>query len=564
MPAVSSTTATPARPAGSSPWRRGALAALAVLVLAWPVGWIVGSRIARGVLVRQAERLFDARLEVGSVQFLPPCWLVASDLALSSALPGERSSEPSGERSSDPSGGRIDWVRATRLRVTLVGWPSGGLPPMSVTVDDPVLTVVRTPDGMLDLLDRWRGGDRNVGAGDAAATAASADGTPARLPFTTLDLANARLDFVDRTVSDRASAAPAPLGVGGFDLSARPGPSGAIDVAVSGGDAHLRLDGRGSYDPATHDVAIASLDARLRIGAAAAGAVAEIDVRHLSGSVQPAANGARIDDASVTIAGEPPIVAQRVGATLALADGRLDATGVTADVAGGSVHGTFGLRWDEQPSWQASGEARGLRLADLARRFPQLGGDGVRGVLTASGSFSGGIAAREDAWLASLDGSGRMQAHDGRFYTIPLVSQLLAQAGLADAGATLTEASATFRIADGTVHLDQAALGSTAVGVQGSGEVAFDGRVQLDMVVMPFGSWRSAVERGNVPVVGGVLAKLAGQAQALVGKASGVLYAFRITGTVQDPRLTPVPVPALTESAKSALERMASGAGRGE
>lgn len=553
MPAVPSTADTPVRPAGRSPWRRAALALLAVLVLAWPVGWIVGSRIARGVFVREAERLFDARLEVGSVQFLPPCWLIASDLALSSGLGGER----------------IDWVRAQSLRVTLAGWPSGGLPPMHVTVDGPVLTVVRTPDGLLTVLDRWRGGDTIVadaGAGAAPGPAASpADGTSdgGRLPITALELASARLDFVDRT-TPAASPPPVPLGVGGFDVSAWPGEGGVVDVSVSGGDAHLRLDGRGSYDLATHGVAIASLDAHVRVGAAAAGAVAEVDVEHLTGSVQPDARSARIDGASVTIAGEPPIVADGVEATLALGDGRLDASDVASRVAGGNVHGTFGIRWDEAPSWQASGEASGLRLADLARRFPQLGGDGVRGALSASGTFSGAIGAREDAWLASLEGSGRMRARDGRFYTIPLVSRLLEQAGLSDAGTTLTEASAEFRVADGTVHLDEAALGSTAVGVQGHGDVGFDGRVQLDMVVLPFGSWRSAVERGNVPVLGGVLAKLAGKAQQIVGKASGALYAFRITGTVQDPRLTPVPVPALTKSATDALERLASDAAKDE
>lgn len=548
MPPVPSTADTPAPPAGRSPWRRAALAVLAVLALAWPVGWIVGSRIARGILVREAERLFDARLEVDSVQFLPPCWLIASDLALSSELGGER----------------IDWVRAQSVRLTLVGWPSGGLPPMHVAVDGPVLTVVRTPDGLLDVLDRWRGDDATAAA-SAGAPAASTDGTSegGRLPITALELASARLDFVDRTTPG-ASPPPAPLGVGGFDVSAWPGEGGVIDVVVSGGDAHLRVAGRGSYDPATHGLAIASLDAHVRIGAAAAGAVAEVDVAHLTGSVQPDARSARIDGASVTIAGEPPIVADGVSATLALGDGRLDASEVAAHVAGGSVHGTFGIRWDEAPSWQASGEANGLRLADLARRFPQLGGDGVRGALSASGTFSGAIGAREDAWLASLEGSGRMRARDGRFYTIPLVSRLLDQAGLSDAGTTLTEASAEFRVADGTVHLDEAALGSTAVGVQGHGDVGFDGTVQLDMVVLPFGSWRSAVERGNVPVLGGVLAKLAGKAQQIVGKASGALYAFRITGTVQDPRLTPVPVPALTKSATDALERLASDAAKDE
>ena len=551
MPAVPPPDEAPIRAAvRRSPWRLAALAIVAMLVLAWPIGWIVGSRVARGVLIGQAERLFDARLEVGSVQFLPPCWLLASDLALWSELDGER----------------VDWVRAADLRVTLVGWPSRGLPPMHVSVDAPVLTVVRTADGVVDVLDRWRG---DAAAADAVAAGVGEPGpdAPAHRPVTELALDDARLDFLDRTTPGVAPAtAPpsAPLGVGGFDVTARAGDGGAIDVTVSGGDAHLRLDGRGSLDLATRAVAIASLDAHVRVGGATAEAAAEVDVEHLTGTVRLAERSATIADAAITIAGEPPIVADGVGATLALGDGRLDASAVTARVAGGSVQGTFGLRWDETPSWQASGAASGVRLADLARRFPQLGGEGVRGVLSGSGSFSGAVAAREDAWLASLEGSGRMRAREGRFYTIPLVSQLLQQAGLSDAGTTITEGSAAFRVANDTVYFDEAALGSTAVGVQGHGEVGFDGRVQLDMVVMPFGSWRSAVERGKVPVVGGVLAQLAGKAQELVGKASGALYAFRITGTVQDPLLVPVPVPALTTSAKSAFDRMASGEWRGE
>ncbi|MBY0277449.1 AsmA-like C-terminal region-containing protein [Candidatus Binatia bacterium] len=529
----------PGAPPRRSPWRRAAPVVLGIVLLAWPVGWIVGSRIARGVLVREAERRFDAQLEVGSVHLLPPFWLVASDLALVSELGGER----------------VAWLRVGALHATLLGWPVGGVPPVRVTVDAPVLTVVRTPDGVVDLFDRWRGGDALDGA-----PVAPGDGTarPVPLPIKSLTLAGARLDFIDRTAPGTSPASAAPLGVGGFAASARLD-GRTIDVSVAGGDAHLKVDGRGAFDLATRTITIAALDARLRVAGAAAGESVDVAVEELAGSVQPSSRSARIAQARITLAGEPAIVASDVHASIVLGDGRLDARDVAANVAGGSVRGTLALRWDEEPSWQASGSAADLRLADLARRFPQLGGEGVQGLLSASGSFSGALAARDDAWLASLAGSGRMRVREGRFYTIPLVAQLLQQAGLSDQGVTLTEASAVFRVADGDVLLDEAALGSTALGVQGHGEVGFDGRVQLDMVVMPFGSWRSAVERGNVPIVGGALASLAGKAQQLVGKASGALYAFRITGTVQDPRLTPVPVPALTKSATDLFGRMAAG-----
>lgn len=539
--AVPSSAEGPGGPLRRSPWRRVALVVLGVVLLAWPVGWIVGSRLARGVLTREAERLFDARLEAGSVQLLPPFWLVASDLALVSELDGER----------------VEWLRAGALRVTLLGWPVGGVPPVRVTVDDPVLTVVRTPDGVLDVLDRWRGGDALDAASGGVGDGSTGD---PRLPIESVAVRGARLDFVDRTGSGTSSATPAPLGVGGFDVTARFTGQETIELSVAGGDAHLKVGGHGAFDLATRTLSIAALDARLRVAGAAHGGSTDVAVEQLAGAVEPGRRSARIERARITLAGEPAIVASGVRATIVLGDGRLDARDVAASVAGGTVDGTIALRWDEEPSWQASGSAAGLRLADLARRFPQLGGDGVRGALSASGSFSGAIAVGDDAWLASLEGSGRMRAREGRFYTIPLVAQLLQQAGLSDQGVTLTEASAVFRVAGGTVTFDEAALGSTALGVQGHGEVGFDGRVQLDMVVMPFGSWRSAVARGNVPVVGDALAALAGKAQQLVGKASGALYAFRITGTVQDPRLTPVPVPALTRSATDLFGRMASGA----
>lgn len=531
------------RPLRRSPWRRAALVASALLLLAWPLGWIVGSRIARGILIRAADRLFDARLEVGSVQLLPPFWLMASDLVLVSELDGER----------------IEWVRADELRATLLGWPVLGVPRVRVTVDGPVLTVVRTPDGVVDVLDRVRA-DAAIVDGREGTLGSAAE----RLPLETVTLTAARLDFLDRTAPVGPSPPPAALGVGGFDLIARVVGDGAIALAVAGGDAQLKVDGRGALDLATRAVTIASLDARLRVGGAAVGESVDVAVEQLSGVLQPAARSATVERARITLSGEPPIVASDVRATIALGDGRLDARDVAAHVAGGSVQGMLAVRWDEQPSWQASGSARDLRLADLARRFPQLGGEGVQGLLSASGTFSGELALGEDAWLASLEGSGRMRAREGRFYTIPLVAQLLQQAGLSDQGVTLTEASAAFRIAGGNVTLDEAAIGSTALGVQGHGEVGFDGHVLLDMVVMPFGSWRGAVARGNVPLVGDVLASLAGKAQQLVGKASGALYAFRITGTVQDPRLTPVPVPALTSSASALFGRMAAGSWSGD
>jgi len=57
-------------------------------------------------------------------------------------------------------------------------------------------------------------------------------------------------------------------------------------------------------------------------------------------------------------------------------------------------------------------------------------------------------------------------------------------------------------------------------------------------------------------VVGDALASLAGKVQSLFGKASALVYQFRISGTVEDPKLVAVPVPVLTNTAAAVFGRM--------
>jgi hypothetical protein len=144
------------------------------------------------------------------------------------------------------------------------------------------------------------------------------------------------------------------------------------------------------------------------------------------------------------------------------------------------------------------------------------------------------------------------------------VAKLLAQSHFASQAATLTNAAVVFRLDEHTIHLDNAVLGSASIGVQGQGDVGLDGSLALRMVVVPLGNWQADVKRSNLPLVGNALAQAAGTLQSWLGKASKLVYQFDVGGTVEDPQLSAVPVPALTRSAAAALGHLATAGWQGD
>lgn len=538
MPAVPAAATSPST--GRRRWGRALVAVLGALALAWAVAWSVGSQIARRMLTQTAEELFDARFEAVAVRYLPPFWLVAQDVALT----GEH------------AGGRVAWLRVPSLRVRLASLPlGGGIPAVAqVTVSGPVVTVLRDRDGVHDLLDLWRGD-----AGGGAPVVPHA-----------LTIERARIEVIDRTGADAApdgalpvaaAAASPPLTIGDFDLDASLGGHGVIAFTLRGGEARLDLDAAGTLDPSTWQLALDRLEAHAAVGGsdAAPDSRTQVTLAGVRGNADLRAATATLDDGAITVGGTPPIAAEGLRATIALADEALAVSDASARVAGGVVrNASLTVRFHPEPGWQATGEASDLDLSQIARRYPQLGGETVRGRASGRGTFSGAVAVVDEAFLASLRGQGQMRVTAGRFYEVPLVAKLLEQAHMSSEGATLTEAAARFHVADATIHLDDAVFGSTAVGVQGGGTVGFDGQVALDMTVVPLGSWRERVQGAGVPLIGGALASLAGKVQSAFGSASAALYQFRIGGTVQDPVLTPVPVPALTDAAAEAFGHLAT------
>src|SRR5437667_4098 len=81
-----------------------------------------------------------------------------------------------------------------------------------------------------------------------------------------------------------------------------------------------------------------------------------------------------------------------------------------------------------------------------------------------------------------------------------------------------------------TVNFTSAAINAPALGLQGSGTIAFDGEMDLHIIALPLGDWRDRVKQTNLPLLSDVAGEVVGAIQGALNTAtSTLLYEFRVT-----------------------------------
>jgi hypothetical protein len=112
-------------------------------------------------------------------------------------------------------------------------------------------------------------------------------------------------------------------------------------------------------------------------------------------------------------------------------------------------------------------------------------------------------------------------------------------------------------VRDRRVELRSAAVQSPALGLVGSGHIGFDRTLDLKVIAAPLGDWRERLKRGKIPILSDVAAEVFGTIQQVVNAAtSTLLYEFRVSGTLNEPKVDTVPAPVLTEPAALLLGQM--------
>jgi hypothetical protein len=213
---------------------------------------------------------------------------------------------------------------------------------------------------------------------------------------------------------------------------------------------------------------------------------------------------------------------------------------------------------------------RGIDVAAFSRAMELGGGQivrkvGGRGSLDFLFEIESGRR-RDGSPVTALDtfrGQGEVQVVRAHFWEDPIVKRIASDVGgrsrtAAREGEGVGDAAAVFSVADRYVTLRSAAVSSPMVGLQGSGRIGFDGRVDLQVYAAPLGDLRDKMRQTGIPLVGDVGAEVVGAVQQILRGATGaLLYQYRVTGPARDPRYEVVPVPVLTDGVAALFGEMA-------
>lgn len=236
----------------------------------------------------------------------------------------------------------------------------------------------------------------------------------------------------------------------------------------------------------------------------------------------------------------------------------IDVRRIEADVLGGRLSGTVKVTPGSNMKYQGRAYLRDIDLEAVSKVYilPESKDAKLTGEGNLNIQFAGTKPRGEGSAFDTLQARGEFEVLRGHFWTLPLLGEVARRAG---GGRELTvgEAAGVFEVADRRIHLHSAAVSSPALGVQGSGSIGLDKRLDLNLVAAPLGDWRDRLKQTRVPVVSDVAGEVAGALQTLVnGATRGLLYEFRITGTTKSPDVAAVPVPALTDTAAALFSSM--------
>jgi len=210
-----------------------------------------------------------------------------------------------------------------------------------------------------------------------------------------------------------------------------------------------------------------------------------------------------------------------------------------------------------------------LEEADLSlvsTAFGLLKSDGspkLSGRAVAKMRFSGQIPKKGegDPWQ-SLVARGRVYVKDGDFWSIAVLDGIVNEIKFAKDAVTAGEAAMVFEIKDQHLEMNRVAINSAALGVQGAGTIELTGSKSMDLnlVVAPLGDWRRKIRSTGIPLLSDIVGDAAGLLQKFVNNAtSELLYEFRVTGAVGEPKISAVPAPFLTENAANLFGMMLRG-----
>jgi hypothetical protein len=149
--------------------------------------------------------------------------------------------------------------------------------------------------------------------------------------------------------------------------------------------------------------------------------------------------------------------------------------------------------------------------------------------------------------IESFSAEGELEVVQGNFGDISVIRE--AAHPVTRAQDPLTgHAAGTFAIHHQIVTLENCVVGNNSFGLQGSGTIGFDKRLDLNVVAAPLGDWALTLKQGKVLAANSPGADIVrGIQQLFSGAQQALLYDIHVTGTTTAPTVTVVLAPAITE-----------------
>ncbi len=198
---------------------------------------------------------------------------------------------------------------------------------------------------------------------------------------------------------------------------------------------------------------------------------------------------------------------------------------LTMQCCGGTVTAQGWVLLGEVPRYQFHVD---LGRADLPRLCQDLFGraDNLRGTVYAQAELAG------SGWgLEGLMGSGTVQLRNADIYELPLMIALLKILSVREPDrSAFSTADITFRLERGRIYLPYLAFSGDAISLEGSGEMDWQGRIEL-----VFRALLGRAER-QIPVL-----------RELIGGASQQIMVLHVTGTLHDPFVASEPFPMVNQ-----------------
>jgi hypothetical protein len=232
-----------------------------------------------------------------------------------------------------------------------------------------------------------------------------------------------------------------------------------------------------------------------------------------------------------------------------------------ASALGGGVNVSGKMEWSDRPAYKIAVAFKGINLNELGQRLskpgeapPPLSGKAILRI-----QLAGTIPPADHPIYEDIGGQGEFEIRGGDFWRIPLMKRI-ADSVMIRQAITVGDAAGQFHIGQGKIHFDRALATSPVLGVEGPGDLSFDGQLDFKLVADVGGDWGSHV--GNLG--NGMVADVLNKAEKSVENAARqALYEVDVTGPATDPKANAIAAPFLTREVGKLLNGAKESQGKG-